>query len=163
MINIDPEFSIESFIEYLKTLDSKKQKRMLFMIEAGLTIFDDYDYYTDFLIYPNYQHLGYDKFLWTNFYSNYQKFNYLLSDDVFNKPDDIMKDRWNSLKHRFFDELNFDDTIFKHQYEMFKFGLKLKQLRHSKSIHKTEFSKTTGMTVKMITQIEDYGFFIKIS
>lgn len=162
-MNIDPSFSTESFIEYLKTLDSKKQKRMMFMIEANLTIFDNYDYYTDFLTYPNYQYFGTDKFLWTNFYSSYQKFIFSLSNDVFNKPDDFMRDRWNSLKDRFFYELNFDDGIYEHEYDLFKFGLKLKQLRHSRSIPKTEFSKLSGLTIKKITQVEDYCFLSKIA
>ncbi|SEM18218.1 hypothetical protein SAMN05421856_101595 [Chryseobacterium taichungense] len=56
-MNLNLEFSINEFIDYLKNLDHNKQKRMLFMIEAELTIFDDFDYNTNFGVYPNYQHM----------------------------------------------------------------------------------------------------------
>lgn len=162
-MNIDTSFSTESFIEYLKTLDSKKQKRMLFMIEAGLTIFDDYDYYTDFGTYPNYQHFGLDKFLGTDFFMNYHKFRFSISDDVFNKPDDSVRDRWKTLKNKLLNELNFDHSIFDYQYEMFKFGLKLKELRQRRNISKSEFSIISGLSKQKITKIEDSGFLSKIS
>ncbi|SEM18193.1 hypothetical protein SAMN05421856_101594 [Chryseobacterium taichungense] len=74
-----------------------------------------------------------------------------------------MREKWNVLKDQFLTELNLDQSMFDHEYETFKFGLKLKQLRQKKNISKSEFSKISGLNKQKITQVEDFGFLSKIS
>lgn len=163
-MNLNSEFSINKFIDYLKNLDHNKQKRMLFMIEAELTIFDDFDYNTNFGVYPNYQHIAFDKVIRTPYYKNYNLlYVYLADGNLLSVPDDSMREKWNVLKDQFLTELNLDQSMFDHEYETFKFGLKLKELRQKKNISKSEFSKISGLNKQKITQVEDFGFLSKIS
>lgn len=74
-----------------------------------------------------------------------------------------MREKWNVLKDQFLTELNLDQSMFDHEYETFKFGLRLKELRQYKNISKSEFSKISGLSKQKITQIEDFGFLSKIS
>lgn len=158
-MNLDPEFSIDSFTKYLQTLDVHKQKRMLFMIEAELHLFEDLDYNTDFGLYPDYQNWGFDKRIRTPFYKNYLKLFYSLSENLLVHPDDEMKSKWEEIKIQLFECLKFDHEIFGADYEYFKMGLKLKAMR---LCSKKEFVEKSGLSIVKITQIEDFGFLARI-
>lgn len=164
MINIDPEFSVELFIDFLKELNRNVQKRMLFMIEAALTMFDDPDYNTNFGVYPNYQHIAFDKILRNDYYKKYNSLYAHLSDGNFLiAPNDMIREKWKGLQIQFLDELNLKSSIFDHEFEMFKFGLKLKELRLRKGYPKVKLSQESGLSVRKITQLEDFGFISKVS
>ena len=158
------KFSVDEFIDYLKSLDPKRQKRMLFMMEAELTIFDDFNYNTNFGVYPNYQHIAFDKVIRTSYYKNYNLlYAYLADGNLLSGPDENMRQKWDVLKSHFLTDLKIDQSIFVHEYETFKFGLKLRELRQKKNVSKSEFSKICGLSKHKITQIVDFGFLSKIS
>jgi len=155
MINIDPEFSVELFIDFLKELNRNDQKRMLFMIEADQTIFDELEYDTGFGHYKDFVNST-DVMIISRFYSNYRRFfSFVCAGNVINKPDDVSKKKWDRFKEIFLEELGLSETIFETDYEFFKDGLKLKELR---DCPKKEFSEKSGLTLYKITKIEDYGF-----
>lgn len=159
MENHDTTYSSERFIQYLETLNSNDQKRMLFMIEAKLTLYNDSKYNTDFGIYPDYQNLFFNKMIATTFYQFFFRvyFN-LLDKKLF--PTDVALDKWNNLKAKIFKELSLKNQIFENEYELFKFGIKLKALRNTS---KRKFSEKCGLSILKITQIEESGFLSKIA
>lgn len=160
MSNIDSEYSVEQFIDYLKGLDINKQKRMLFMIEAGQTISDELEYDTSFGHYKDFVNST-DVMIMSKFYINYRRFfSFVCGGNVINKPDDVSKKGWDSFKKIFLQELRLSETIFGNDYKSFKEGLKLKELRDSA---KKEFSEKSGLSLYKITQVEDYGFRSKKS
>lgn len=151
-------FSMDEFLEYLRSLDVNKQMRMLFMLEASIYLCEDYD--TNFGTYPDYQNLGFDKQLRTPYYKHYSRFLFSIPEDVFNKSDEKAKNDWKSLKEDLLKELNLSEEIFGYQYQLFIIGLKLKAKR---LCSKKEFSLKSNLSVSKITQIEDYCFLAKIS
>lgn len=78
---------------------------------------------------------------------------------LFDKPGDESRAKWNDFKKIFLQELKLSVSIFDDDYESFKKGLKLKQLRNCT---KKEFSDKSGLSLYKITQIEDYGFMSKL-
>lgn len=158
MNNSEPSFSKKSFINYLKTISHHKQKRMLFMIEASLTLSTDFEYNIKFGTYPDYQNIDNDKVVQTPFYKNYFSLYYhLLNKLLFPREAEI--NNWARLKGEILKELQLNDDLFMHDYELFKFGTKLKALR---KISKKEFAEKSGLSILKITQIEENGFLSKI-
>ncbi|REC47560.1 hypothetical protein DRF67_10995 [Chryseobacterium pennipullorum] len=151
---------MEEFLKYLKSLDSNRQMRMLFMLEAGIYLSDNCDYYTDFGTYPDYQNLGFDKQVRTSFYKQYSKFLFSIPDDMFNKPDEKAKSDWEILKESLLEELNLNREIFEYQYQSFLIGLRLKTMR---MCSKKEFSTRSNLSLSKINQIEDYCFLAKVN
>lgn len=162
-MNTESEFSNEIFIDYLKKLDVNNQKRMLFMIEAELTMFDDPDYNTNFGVYPNYQHIAFDKIVRNDYYKKYNSlYAHLCDGNFLIAPNDMIREKWKGLKMQFLEELNLKSSIFGNEFEMFKFGLKLKELRLRKGYPKVKLSQESGLSVRKITQLEDFGFISKV-
>ncbi len=159
-MNLDPEFSIDSFIKYLQTLDIHKQKRMLFMAEAEIYLHDQHHYDTNFGTYPDHQNFGFDKIIRTPFYKNYFRLLCLISEDFLNKPDDEAKSKWEELKIQLLEDLKFNKNIFSNDYEGFKIGLKLKALR---LCSKKEFAEKSGLSIGKIGLIEDFGFLARLN
>ena len=159
MENGEPSINLQSFLDYLKTLDYIRKKRMLFMLEAGFTLNNNLDYNTSFGIYPDYQNMFNDKMVGSIFYDNYHRFHfYVIAPHLFPDADDI--NNWSSLKIKIIKELSMDDHIFDNEYELFKFGIKLKALRN---VSKKEFAKRSGLSIQKITKIEESCFLSKIS
>ncbi|SHJ88845.1 hypothetical protein [Epilithonimonas mollis] len=89
-------FSRELFITYLKTLDVSKQKRMLFMIEASLTLYNDPEYDTNFGTYVDYNNLIFDKMIRNPFYKHYFRlYFHLLNKLLFPRQNELKK--WESF------------------------------------------------------------------
>lgn len=159
MKNHAPAINLESFVDYLKPLDYNRKKRMLFMLEAGLTLYNKVDYNTSFGIYPDYQNMFIDKFAGSSFYLNYHSFHFfVIAPHLFPDADDM--DNWSSIKMKIIKELDLENEIFENEYELFTFGLKLKALR---TISKKQFAEKSGLSITKITQIEEACFLCKIS
>lgn len=154
------DFSMENFLKYMKSLERNKQKRMLFMLEAGMYLYEDFSYQTDFGTYPDYINAGYDKQLRTPFFLHYARFVYSIPEDLLNKPDDQSKKDWEDLKEMLLEELNLKKEIFEYEYKSYIIGLKLKGLR---TISKREFVKKSGLSLSKINVIEDCCFLAKMN
>ena len=155
----DVPYSLDNFIKFLKAIKSQDQKRMLFMIEAKLNLYNDSKYNTDFGIYPDYKNLLSDKMIPSPFYQIFFRayFN-LLDKKLFPRIESL--NTWKTLKVKILKELSLENEIFENDYELFKFGIKLKAQR---GISKVKFSEKSGLSINKITQIEESCFLCKIS
>ncbi|KQR94437.1 hypothetical protein ASG01_00680 [Chryseobacterium sp. Leaf180] len=151
---------MESFLVFVKSLKEMKQKRILFMIEAYQNLSENFIYDTNFGTYPDYQNIGFDKQIRTEFYLHYTRFAFSIQKDLFSIPNDESKIYWENLKISLLKNLGLDKTIFDYEYKTFTIGLKLKGLRN---ISKKDFSKISGLSQRKIDLIEEYCFMAKLN
>lgn len=147
-----------NFIKKINLFDKNRQKRILFMVEASLTLYDNVEYYTDFNNY--YLENGEEQFISSPYHNIFLHYHFFLKqDDMLNNPTEDNLRFWNEEKIKILDALDLPQEIFKKEYERFKFGLTLKKLRKK---NKNNFSKTTGLSIYKINIIEDYCYLAKV-
>ena len=157
----------EEFILRLKNLKNASQKRLLCIINTHFYLTNDAEYYTNFGSYFDFNR-GQECHMRNELIDLYYKFIFFLMTGHTGDGKNMLTlkvnrahiETWENEKSKIFKTLKIDVHEFIGNYECFKIGLKLKNLR---KVSKIDFSGKSGLSINKITQIEDYAFLAKIS